>query len=344
MKRLALAAILAMLTWWSMCGLASDSGNDYGRNVMQSWTSVSVGVADLDETLDLWSGTFGLAILAQKYGEDPDLANLWGLSPDDIGRQALLGTPDADTGLIHLVQFNRPGPAVRDGAQVFDLCPKNIDVYVRDLPRRVEELKSDGRSFHNENYSEISAPDGTVFREIHMQGHDAINIVLLEVIGLELPFTQQGYAAVGPLVTIVGNAGAERRFYRDVMGLDVLNDNILEGPEIEQMIGLPPGSALDVSIWGRPGQALGQVEIIEYRGAEGNDLYSSAVPKQRGILHVTYAIEGLKDFTQLLDQSGIPWSDKGLRSILPGTGRFIRFQSPGGMHIEAFEISGMPGS
>jgi len=344
MKRLALAANLSMLMWWSMCGLAGDSDNDDGRNVMTSWTSVSVGVADMDEALGLWSGSFGLVILAQKYGEDPELAQLWGLSPGDINRQALLGTPDADTGLIHLVQFNHPGPGVRDGAQVFDLCPKNIDVYVRDLPERVEELKSAGRSFHNENYSEISAPDGTVFREIHMQGHDAINIVLLEVIGLEMLFTREGYAAVGPLVTIVGNARAERKFYRDVMGMEVLNDNILEGPEIEQMIGLPPGSALDVSIWGTSGEALGQMEIIEYRGVAGNDLYPRAVPKQRGILHVSYAVENLADFTRLLDQAGIAWSDKGLRSILPGTGQFIRFQSPAGMRIEAFEISRETGS
>ena len=304
---------------------------------MTSWTSVSVSVADLDEALALWSGAFGLEVKAQKDGDDPELSRLWGLSPGDFKRQVLLGTPDVSTGLIHLIQFSHPGPAVRDGAQAFDLCPKNLDVYVSNLPSRVVELKNAGYSFRNDAHSEVTAPDGTVFREIHLPGHDAINIVLLEVIGKELPFTPEGYAGIGPLITIVADAGAERSFYRNIMNLEVLNDNILEGPEIERMIGLPAGSALDVSIWGAEGEALGQMEVINYRGTKGRNLYPGAVPKQRGILQVTYQSENLEGLTGQLDQAGINWLDLGSSSLLTGSGRFIRFHSPAGMRIEVFQ-------
>lgn len=304
---------------------------------MASWTSVSVSVANLDSVIELWHNTFGLEVFAEKRGADQELAELWGILPDDIRRQALLGTTGVATGRIHFVEFNDPGSAVRDGAQVFDQCPKNLDIYVRDMPSRVEELKAAGQTFRTDDFSAVTAPDGTVFREIHMVGHDAINIVLLEVIGLQLPFNEKGYAAVGPVITIIGDAVSERRFYRDVLGLNVLNDNILEGPEIERMIGLPPGSALDVSIWGVAGEAFGQMEIIEYRGVEGNNLYSKTVPKHRGILHVTYATQDLSKLIRVLEQAGIPWSEGGHRFILPGTGRFIRFHSPAGFRIEVFE-------
>ena len=304
---------------------------------MKSWTSVSVGVADLDEALNLWSGSFGLEVKTQKDGDDPALARLWGLAPDDIQHQALVGTPGVNTGLIHFVQFKNPGPAVREEAQAFDLCPKNLDIYVRDMPSRVLELKNSGHTFRNDNYSEVTAPDGTVFREIHLPGHDAINIVLLEVIGLELPFTPEGYAGIGPLITIVADAGAERAFYRDVLVLEVLNDNILEGPEIERMIGLPPGSALDVSIWGAAGEAFGQMEVINYRGSKGTDLYPRAVPKQRGILQTSYESKNLTDLTGKLDQAGIEWSDMGKYSVLYGSDRTIRFHSPAGLRIEVFQ-------
>ena len=43
---------------------------------MTSWTSVTVGVASLDEALDLWVGTFGLEIMAMKEGEDAELSRL----------------------------------------------------------------------------------------------------------------------------------------------------------------------------------------------------------------------------------------------------------------------------
>jgi catechol 2,3-dioxygenase-like lactoylglutathione lyase family enzyme len=304
---------------------------------MTSWTTVSVSVADLDEALDLWFGTFGLEVKARKDGDDPALARLWGLAPDDIQLQALVGTPGVNTGLIHFIQFKDPGPAVREAAQAFDLCPKNLDIYVRDMPARVQELKNAGHTFRNDNYTEATAPDGTFFREIHLPGHDAINIVLLEVIGLDLPFTPEGYAGIGPLITIVADAGAERAFYRDVLDLEVLNDNILEGPEIERMIGLPPGSALDVSIWGAAGEAFGQMEVINYRGSEGNNLYPRAVPKQRGILQIGYESEDLAELTRKLDQAGIAWSDRGKFQVLYGSGRIIRLRSPGGLRIEVFQ-------
>jgi hypothetical protein len=135
----------------------------------------------------------------------------------------------------------------------------------------------------------------------------------------------------------VADADAERGFYRDTLSLTVLNDNILEGPEIERMIGLPAGSALDVSIWGAEGEALGQMEVINYRGTEGQNLYPQAVPKQRGILQITYESENLSGLTGQLDQAGISWADLGKFSILSGSGRFIRFNSPAGLKIEVFQ-------
>ena len=110
------------------------------RLVAPSWTSVTVGVADLDTALELWVGTFGFSKLASLEGEDVELASLWKILPSDIKRQALLGMPGAAYGRLHLVEFTEPGPPVREGAQVFDQCPKNLDIYVRDLPTRVKEM------------------------------------------------------------------------------------------------------------------------------------------------------------------------------------------------------------
>ena len=100
---------------------------------------------------------------------------------------------------------------------------------------------------------------------------------------------------------IVDDAADEKRFYDNFIGLDKLSDNVLEGPSIEKMIGLPPGAALDVSIWGKADQPYGQVEVIEYRGVDGNNLYSRATPKSLGILHVSYEAPRLTPIRRLLD-------------------------------------------
>jgi catechol 2,3-dioxygenase-like lactoylglutathione lyase family enzyme len=220
---------------------------------------------------------------------------------------------------------------------VFDLCPKNLDIYASDLPARVKEMQANGFVFRNAEPSEVTAPDGTVFREIHLAGHDEINIVLLEIIGKAMDFSDKGLSGIGPLIAIVEHAKPERDFYANIMGLEILSDNILEGPEIERMIGLPPGSSLDVSIWGGKGESLGQMEVIDYRGVKSNNLYPITVPTQLGILHVSYQVASLEALKQSLHDAGLNYSDRDFREVIFGSGKFIRFRTPAGMNIEAFE-------
>jgi len=309
--------------------------------ISPSWNSVTVGVADLDKALELWVGVFGFSKLATRDGGDAELAALWRILPLDIKRQALLGMPESKYGRLHLVEFTEPGPAVREGAQTFDLGPKNLDIYARDLPARVKAMQADGYTFRNAEPAELTARDGTRILEIHLSAHDELDIVLLELLDkkfeLEMDFTEPGFAGIGALTTTIGHAPTERDFYANVMGLRILHDNLLEGPEIERVMGLPPGSGLDVSNWGDDSEPLGQIELIGYRGVPGNDLYPISVPTQLGILHVSYEVGDLEAFKQRLHDAGINQQNREYREVIFGSGTFIRFRTPGGMNIEAFE-------
>ena len=304
---------------------------------MSAFSSVTVGVADLDAALGLWTDTFGLQVVAGRDGPDAGLARLWGVSAGRIARQALVATPGKRRGMLHLVQFGDPAPPVRAGARVYDLCPKNLDVYVRDMPTQFAALRAAGRAFRNDAYSDVTAPDGTRFREIHMPAHDEINVVLLEVVGRPLSFSAKGYAGVGPLISIVPDTDRERAFLREVMGLAVLNDNVLGGPQIEKMIGLPRGATLHVSIWGDPHEPLGQLEIVEYRGVAGADLYARARPPALGVLHVSYAVRGLDALRAHLGAASVPFEEHGSLETLVVAGPTISFRSPAGLRIEATE-------
>ena len=304
---------------------------------LSSWTAVTVGVADLDEALALWVGDFGFDVAARRAGPDPGLATLWAIEPADIARQALVRTPGARLGMLHLVEFVEPDPPVRRGAAVFDAVPKNLDVYVTDMPARLDALSRAGRSFRNQEYSEVTAPNGITFREMHMPGHDHVNVVLLEILGSGLTVPGGDFAGVGPLILIVDDAEAEKVFYRDVIGLDLLSDNVLDGPEVERMVGLPKGAALDVSIWGRDGHPFGQIEVIDYRGVDGRSLYARARPKSLGILHVSYEVANLEPIRRRLDDRRIEFSEFGTVETLYGSGPAIAFRSPAGFRVEMHE-------
>lgn len=302
-----------------------------------AWSFTTVGVADLDEALSLWRDDFGFEIVARRDGPDEALARRWNISATDVARQALVRTPGVDAGMLHLVEFENPDPPVREGALAYDLCPKNLDVYTDDLPRLMDALRERGRQFSNADYSEVTAPGGLTFREIHMPSHDRINVVLLQILGQSLPFSSAGFSGVGMLITIVPDATAEKAFYEKIIGLDLLSDNVLKGPEIEKMIGLPAGAALDVSIWGNADNHFGRIEIIEYQGVRGNDLYPRAKPKSLGILRVAYRTDNLERVKAELAAQGIVFDTFAPANTLMADGPAIAFASPAGMTIEVHQ-------
>lgn len=315
----------------AMTGDAIQATNEQG------FTSVAVGVASLDDALALWVNAFGFDVVRLQEGPDAELSRLWKLGADAIARQALLQTDESGVGRLHLVEYQTPGPSIREGAEVFDLLPKNLDVYVDDLPRRAAELRASGYEFRTETHSEVTAPDGTVFRELHMPVHDDINVVLLEVVGQSYPFTDRGFAGIGPLIFISPDASADKDFLRDVLGLRQKSDNLLQGPEVERMVGLPPGAGLDVSIWGGSDDELGGLEIVDYQGVEGSDRYPLARPGARGVLHVTFDVKDASSIVERARQAGAPVEETSSARTLTGSGRVFTVTTPAGLRIELRE-------
>ncbi len=276
----------------------------------------------------------GFECIGRAEGDDPGLRQHWQLTDRQIRRQVMLRSPGAACGAIHLVEYDTAGSSVRHQAAVFDLCPKNLDIYVDDLPLRMGELAARGVRFRNEHYSEAVSPDGVHFREIHLAGHDDMNIVLLQIMGDGALPTDSGFYGVGPLVCIVEDPAAEKAFYRDVMGLSLAHDNVLAGPEIEQMIGLPAGCALEVSIWAQIGQPLGEVELVTYQGTQGANRYPRAVPGTRGVTHLNWWLEDMAAWVDHLARHSIPFKRSQLSGQLIQSKESVLLHSPAGLRIE----------
>ena len=130
---------------------------------------------------------------------------------------------------------------------------------------------------------------------------------------------------------MVPDADAERDFYTN-LGLTVTADNVLEGPTIEKMIGLPPGSGLNMKSLGDP-EGFGLIELIEYRGVAGENRYPSAKPKALGALHVDFATPDLETLRTRLTAQSIPVIEHGPITTVFGGGPSISFASPAGLMI-----------
>lgn len=298
---------------------------------------LTVGVADFAPARALWVEYFGLEIVAERSGPDVSLATLWGIDPDRIAGQWVLATPGATTGHLHFVQFNDPAAPVRTGAATTDLGPKNIDVNCVDIEAHHDRLRRAGFRFRSPiNEYEI---DGIRAREVQMPAHDEINVVLVEVLssGFEIEYSPAGCGALTSFVVIVPDTGVDAEFFAEVFGLDELMHHRIAGPAIEQVVGLPPGAALDMRLMGREENMFGRVELICYEGISGVDRFPLARPPALGVLHCGFTVESLDGFARHAMATGVDLVRYDNLNTLFGAGAVGVLSSPSGLRIEVVE-------
>ena len=291
---------------------------------------VVISVADMDRALGLWVNRFGMQIVTRRDGTDPGLARAWGLERDGIIDQALLRTPGQSSGGVHLVRFKLPGSAVREGATATDLLPKSVDIAVRDIQQRHDELSAAGFQFRSAVGRMVN--NGNEFLEVHMSAHDGLNLVLLEQPAQPEPVGDKGYGVAPQIIVITPDNARESVFLQSVLGLPALMHNRIGGPEIERTVGLPAGASLDVRILGDAADHYGRLELVQYEGVTQRDLYARARPPARGMLSVTYFVKDLPGLIARGRQSGIV--DQGAVNSIFGETRMASIVSPAGLRID----------
>jgi len=306
------------------------SSGAFSANI--SW--VTVGVADMAVVRELWIEQLGLEIAGQRVGPDPGLAALWGIAGDQIVEQLLLQTPGAPTGRLHFVQFRDPAVAVREGALPTDPGAKNLDVNCVAMSERVERLQSAGYQFRSV-IGEYEF-DGIEVREVQMPAHDALNLVLIEVLskGFEVPLSSRGYAGLTSFVVIVPDVAAEERFYRSVFGMQEILTHKLSGKAIETAAGLPAGTVLDLHLLGDEDNLFGRMELIEYVGVDGESRFERAVPPAAGILRCGFIVPSREDFVERVKANGCEIVTDTRADTLVGSGRLLGLVSPAGLQLD----------
>ncbi|MEZ5459029.1 MAG: hypothetical protein R3E65_06885 [Steroidobacteraceae bacterium] len=298
-----------------------------------TYAYVVVSVADMDQALALWVDRFGMEIVTRRDGRDTSLAAAWGIPPGDIIDQALLRTPGVREGGLHLVRFRVPGPAVREDAAPTDLVPKSIDIAVRDIQARHAELLAAGYRFRAP-VNRLVTDSGLEVFETHMFGPDALNLVLLEQPAHPEPVSSKGYGVAPQIVVISPDNLRESSFWQSLLGLEQVSHNQFAGPAIEKAVGLPPGARLDIRIMGDSQVDYGRIEIVQYEGASGRNLYPRVRPPARGLLSVTYFVPEVDSIIARGASLGV--RDLGRFNGVYGVGRLATATTPAGLRVDLF--------
>ena len=305
--------------------------------MLEKWQILTIGVADLERAVHLWVDIIGYEIVASRTGQDDQLAKQWDIPIASVMEQVLLAYADSSDGRILLVKTVDAGPSVRAEAALFDECAKNIDIYVTNVLSKGEEMKSHGYFSRNACPSEITAEDGTCFREMHFHIHDDINLVLLELVNETNTFNKKGFGQIGPIISVVQHIDLEKKFYQEILQLEMLSNNFFNGEEIERMIGLPPRAGLDVSIWGAQGQRSAQLELVQYHGVKGKSLFNRGTLPNCGLHSVCFVSTNAGDIINSGRAFPCKVISRGHLNTLAGEGIYWSIYTPAGFRIDLIE-------
>jgi glyoxylase I family protein len=103
--------------------------------------------------------------------------------------------------------------------------------------------------------------------------------------------------------TTVTDMEASLRFYRDVMGFKVVDDDVLEGPDISKMVGLPDVKLRAVML--SADDDVPFLELIQYLRPQSRALRSQATAADIGTAHFCFLVESIHEEYERLTGLGV---------------------------------------
>jgi hypothetical protein len=206
---------------------------------------------------------------------------------------------------------------VREGAKPSDLAPQSVVVAVRDLESRYAELATDPDRFASRLTQRTV--DRTPVRELHMDTHDALDIVFREPVRKPEPVGKQGYSAAPSIVIATADIVRETAFFREVMGLETIGNE--QG---------------DVIVLGDRKARFGRIELSQSSDPEARDLYTRTVPPARGLISLTYVVPDLEPLVTNGRVAGL--AEHGRVISILGDGPMASVASPSGLRIDIIQL------
>lgn len=233
---------------------------------------VVVVTDDIPRACHLYVDHLGFVAGDQIQIADPRVVPMWGAG----GAVAVtrLSKPGATGGGIRLVE----GPPAHHGRRTMDRPgPFAIDFYARDLHGLYEQLRADGFTFRSEPVRyQLFGTDFAV-DEVLLEAQEGTLHALVEflpgrhrcVLG-DRP--QERVSEIVAMVTLTDDLAAGRWLLADAFGGDLYFDQEFSGPVIEELIGLPPGSAFRAVIVRGPQRLNARAELMTCVGEPGDAL------------------------------------------------------------------------
>jgi catechol 2,3-dioxygenase-like lactoylglutathione lyase family enzyme len=305
----------------------------------------TIGVADVERNRELFCAVTGMEVAAKQVFSGADWERLWQLPAGAKASGLLLRHPGVEGGGIRLLRFDPYSEAMaRQGAEAWDTgAVKILDFITNNHARATQLFDQHGFRWRSPAPNRYELPDGSETLERHIETDDGVILGVPQVFGQ--PRSKWVAAPDSSLFSEAANSSmlvndfeAALEFYRDLLGLRVMEDLSITSEELQKLIGLPAPVTLRMAFLQGAETLAGKVGLLNYSGITGRSLKAQAGPPRRGAIMLTFETDDLDELERRLRANGaeIIGAD-GVWELAPlGRRRFLTARGPEGVFLEFF--------
>lgn len=258
---------------------------------------VVFGVSDLDETTAFYRDVIGLDATEETVWSGAEFESLWQLPAGSAGRTRLFSLGGSPVGRILAIEFDAQDREMIAHPDERTFRPFwNINLYVDELDPIIEHLKKKGCTIWSEPVDYYVTEDVGAWREAVAIGPDNITIVLLQLpkdtntkvgeisLGSDTARTRFGFTQVASTSHSVLSYDKSFAFYRDVVGMVPIFEEIMADPALNRLNSRPENGRTQWAFIKGDDNYLGKVVISCPLNYKVPDMTNVSVPPNIGYL------------------------------------------------------------
>jgi len=251
------------------------------------------------EAVALYRDGFGFQVTQESLWAADPWRQLWNLPKGGDLQVAELRKPQAHGGGIRIVSV--PELSEVAGARLPNQPgPYAWDFYVRDMDSAVKQIKDLGWTFRSQPQRYPLFGQDFEVLEVMLEGPQGLLHALVEyipgqhrcVLGVD---ANETISEVIALVVVVDEIEQARRAMVTGLGADIAMDESFNGPEVERLLNLPPGSQFRMVLMRGPIRRSARFELLESINNESSGSPIPHVVAHMPVPNLTLAITALRE-------------------------------------------------
>lgn len=302
-------------------------------------------VRSISHEIKVWRDIFGWT-LRHEGSLTHNQIQFWHLQKPTSGSEYLCGFPDAEYGLLRLVEFqNCEQIGIRTGAQIWETGG------IFDFDLRVTDMATTYNTLLDAGYYVFGEPielriGQFVLDEALLFGPEASGLALVNRKEPPLPPTTAHNGVLGTIylsVSVAKSMDETAQFLTETLGFTELERLTLKNSEpAPTVFRLPWNLSTQVPVqlggFSPDGTRDTIIEVFQFEGLYGEDRSGRAIPPNRGLLMYRFPVEGIDEyFAHVSARTPITTLLSELEVAPYGKVRCFAVRSPDGVWFEFFE-------